>query len=530
MGIKVNPVFWRMFCFMVFMHNFVVFALGSDSLVLPQQEIQSAPAKIEAFAAQNEKVVPAQDNGRSALGNEERITLDLKGVDILELFKMLSQKSGLTIVSTAQVKGRATVFLNNLTAEDCLDVIITTQDLAYERKENLIKVMTADEYEQAFGKKFSERKKIKTIKLVYAKPADLVNIISALKSDMGKIIIDESSGTILLIETPQAIALIEEAVKELDQPLASAVFDINYARSEDVKAYVNAYITPGLGQVIIDERDNKIIVSDLPRRLERIRGLIKEIDESSRQVMLTAKIVQVDLDSKFYRGIEWEKLFSNPELHNLDFAGKFPVSPVSANYQKISVGTLSRDDYSLVLKLLQEYGSVKTVSQPRILAVNNEEAKILIGVKDAFITQVLSQGQSTTVTSETVQFIDVGVKLKVVPTINKQGFITMKIKPEVSSIKETITTSSGSRIPIVQTSEAETVVKVKDGAMIIIAGFMKDSDTQNISSAPGLSKIPLIGALFKAKTRETPKSELIVFLTPKLVSGDAAPEHGAKNE
>ncbi len=476
MGIKIK-VKWLVFCWAMFLPGITdfVYAPFLKSVLAGEDNPLSIPTKESPPRKENQASPLA--GAEPAPKKEEKITLDLKGVDIIEIFKMLSQKSGLTIVATPQVSGRITVFLNNLSFEDALDVIITLQNLAVERKENLVKIMTADEYEKIFGKKFSERKKVKTIRLTYAKPSNIANIIAALKSDTGRIITDEPSGTILLIETPQIISLIEETVKELDLPLETAVFDINYARSADVKTYVTALLTPGLGQVVVDERNNKVVVSDLSVRLDKIKELLQAIDESSRQVMLTVEIVQVDLNNSFKRGIDWEKLYVSNKLDNLDFVGKFPLNPDPSQsdpqgpHQKISVGTLSRNDYSTVISLLQEYGEVETISQPRIMAVNNEEAKILIGVRDAFVTATSSQGQTNVVTSESVQFVDVGVKLKVVPTINKEGFITMRIKPEVSSVRNTITTTAGTRIPILQTSEAETVVKVKDGSMIILAGF-----------------------------------------------------------
>ncbi len=450
---------------------------------------------------------------------EEDISLDLKGVDINELFKMLSVKSGMTIITTPQVQGRVTVFLNNLSFDDALDVILTLQNLACEKTGNLIKIMTAAEYNQFYGKTFGERKKVKTIKLAFAKPATVSVVLASLKSDIGKIILDEPSGTIFLIDTPVALSVMEEAVKELDIPLQTEVFDINYANSGDIKSYLTDLITPGLGQLIIDQRSNKAIVTDLPQRLAKIKTLMVEFDESSRQVLITGEIIQVSLSDKYQRGIDWEHLSSNDKLHSLDFVSKFPVA-ATADYGKVSVGTLSDDDYTAVLNMLQEYGKVEILSRPQVVAVNKEEAKILVGAREAYITQQQSQASASTVTSETVEFIDVGVKLKVVPTIGKDGFITMKIKPEISSVRETVTTSTGSQIPIVETSEAETVVKVKDGAMIMIGGLIKKEHRDSEYSVPVISKIPVLGGLFRNKVKETAKTELVIFLRPKLISGD----------
>jgi len=304
------------------------------------------------------------------------------------------------------------------------------------------------------------------------------------------------------------------------------VFDINYAASADIKASLNELITPGVGQVIIDTRNNKAVVTDLPKRLEKIKRLVKELDESSRQVLISGQIIQVTLNDHYQKGIEWEKVFGN-ELSNLDLVGSFSAGTLT-NFGKLSVGTLSRNDYNVVLNMLQEYGDVTTLSRPQIVAVNKEEARILVGSREAYVTQAQSQSEGSTVTSESVQFIDVGVKLVVVPTIGKDGFITMKIKPEVSSVREVLKTSTGSQIPIVDTSETETVVKVKDGAMIMIGGLMKKQKSDSTAGLPVLAKLPLIGGLFSNRDKQEQKTELIIFLSPKLISGDVKPPAGTE--
>ncbi len=465
-----------------------------------------------------------------AEGQSEKISLDLKGVDINELFKILSAKSGITIITTPEITGRVTVFMENLSFSDALDVIVTMQNLAYERKDNVVKVMTAAGYEKIYGKKFDERKETRTIKLAYAKPANVMTVISSLKSDLGRIISDESSGTIIITDTPQSMELIEKTIKELDMPLESAVFDINYARFADLKGYLNELITPGVGQIIVDERSSKVVVTDLPQRLVRIKKLMEELDEQSRQVLITGEIVEVTISDKFQSGIEWDKFFSRTSMDNLDFVGKFPVSPALSRYGKITVGTVARDNYNIMMNLLNEYGNSKVLTHLRIVAVNKEEAKLLVGTREAFISATQSQSESSTVTSEGVQFIDVGIKLSVVPTIGADGFITMKIKPEVSSVTSTITTESGTRVPIVQTSESETVVKVKDGSMLIIAGLLKNENTDDNVGLPKLSRLPVFGALFGNKTKEKKTTELVIFITPTIITGASSFDREVKNE
>jgi len=460
----------------------------------------------------------------------DRISLDVKGVDINELFKVISTKSGITIITSPQVQGKVTVLMDNLPFAEAIDVIVALQDLAYEKKANVIKVITAAEYEKAYGKKFAENKETRTFKLAYAKPANALAVINLLKSDLGKIISDEASGTIIIKDNPQSMEIMANAIKELDQPLETLVFNINYARFADLKGYLNDLITPGVGQIIVDERSAKVFVSDFPQRLERIKKLMEEFDEQSRQVLITGEIIEVVIDDKYQGGIEWDKIFKSVNMDNLEFVGKFPVSPALSNYGKISVGTMTKDHYNLVMNMLSEYGDTKVINRPRIVAVNKEEAKILVGTREAYVTSAQSQAESTTITAESVQFIDVGVKLTVVPTIGTDGYVTMKIKPEVSTVTDTLTTESGTRVPIVSTSQSESVVKVKDGSTLIIAGLLKQENTDDSNGFPKLSRMPILGNLFATKTKEKKKTELVIFITPTIITGTNNFAREEKNE
>ena len=453
--------------------------------------------------------------------SQEKISLDLKGIDIVELFRILSLKMGLTIVPTKSVTGRVNVFLNSLTFDDALDVILVSQDLTCVKKGNIITIMTAAEYERLYGKRYNEMRKFKTIKLSYAKPSAVFTALAQLKSDVGKIIVDEASGTIVIIDIPDKLKFMEETIKDLDRPLVTVIIQLQYANPESIKSQISNAITPGLGEVIVDKASNKVIVSDLPSKISKIKKMIKSMDEESQQVSIDVEIIQVVVSNKFQSGINWEKIYTDPKLQSLNLIGEFPVSPDVSAYQKIVYGALAEDEYTATLQFLQTYGDVKTVSRPRITVINNQEAKIMVGSREPYVTQSISKSSTTEVISENLAFIDVGVKLNVVPTVHKDGYISLKIKPEVSSVTGTLKTGIDSVIPIVTTSEAETVTKIKDGAMIMVAGFTQYEKRKNVSGLPIVSKAPFAGALFGTRTQEDPVTkELIVFLTPRLIKGD----------
>jgi general secretion pathway protein D len=270
------------------------------------------------------------------------------------------------------------------------------------------------------------------------------------------------------------------------------------------------------------------MVTDLPQKMDEIRNMVREFDEASRQVLIETDIWELSLTDRFQRGIDWETIFRS--VKDLDFKGRFPLGLVdtataTATRQQISVGTVEHDDYIATIQFLSTYGKTEILSRPHLAVLNNEEAKILIGSKEAYITTTLSQAESSTTTSESVSFIDVGVKLNVVPTISKDGFITMKIKPEVSSVRETLKTTQGSVVPIVETSEVETTVKVKDGNTIMIAGLIKQTQTETTTGVPGLSKIPILKWFFSKYERGPSsgpvKKELIICITPRIITGEA---------
>jgi type II secretory pathway component GspD/PulD (secretin) len=154
------------------------------------------------------------------------------------------------------------------------------------------------------------------------------------------------------------------------------------------------------------------------------------------------------------------------------------------------------------------------------VVVNNQEAKILVGEKQAYVTTTTATGQTTSTIAEEVTFVDVGVQLAVTPTINDDGYITMKIKPEISSVTSTLITPTNNRIPIIDTSSVETTVMVKDGTTVLIGGLRKEEKIHSYEGFPILNKIPIVNLFFRGGYDKTTRTELLVVLTPHIISGN----------
>jgi len=467
--------------------------------------------------------------------SQKKISLDIKGMDIVDVLKMLATESGINIVIGKNVTGRVTLLLKNVNVSDAFDIIVLANDLAYERKGDIVNVMTQKDYEALYGSRFQDKKLAKIINLKYAKAGNLANPLNQIKSNIGKIVSDEISNTLVLIDTPEKIREMEDFIKSIDLPVQTRVLALNYASAEKLGVKLQEVITKGVGSIKIDERTNKIAVTDYPKKLEEIAGVISAFDEKPAQVLIDAQIIEITPSDKFEMGVDWNYWIEK----NLKVTAALPIGTGS----RLLVGTPAVNpaepgQYKGVLDLLRTIGDTQILSSPRIMALNNQEAKILVGTKDAYITSTTSQaGSGTTVTSQSVNFVDVGIKLYVTPTINRDGFVTMRIRPEISSATRTDITSEGqiTQIPIVTTSEAETSVLIKDGVTILIGGLRKDKISKTVKKIPVLGDIPLIGFFLRSTSSEVTKTELVILLTPHIMSatdsftdfGEMKPKDGA---
>ncbi len=461
---------------------------------------------------------PAPSEASSVKEAGGRISLDLKGVDIVELLKILSMKMNVNIVPTKDVAGRVNVFLNNVTFEDALDIILINNGLAAVKEKNMVTIMTLERYKNVYGKAFREPRRIITRKLEHAAPKDVFAALSQLKTEVGKVIVDETTGTVILIDIPEALDQMEKTLVTLDQTKVTEIFDLKYAKAEDLKTQLAPVLTPGASEVELDARTNKIAISDLPEKMKKIKNVIKAFDAATKQVFIEAQIVQITLDDRMQQGVNWEKLFANRKLENIDLKGSFPLT--LSQFGQFSLGTMASNDFSLVVQFLQSIAKVNILSRPRIAVINGQEASILIGSKEVYFSQTQSQSSVTTTTAEAVNFVDVGVKLNVTPTITADDYVIMKIRPEVSSVTSIATSPLGSSVPVIGTSQAETTVKVKDNAMIMIGGLMKEDIRDTRKQYPLLHKIPILGWLFGSRDEQKTKTELAIFLTPHIITGD----------
>ena len=158
--------------------------------------------------------------------------LDLRDMNITDVLKLISQKSGLNIVAAQNVKGTVTVYLKNMAVLDVLRTIVDAYGWAYVQEDGLIKVMTAQEFETEYGHKFGHKTETRVKRLVHANPADLVNVLSQIKTASGKIIADDKTGTLVLVDEEYKLNQMEEIIKTIDVATEKKVFHLSYAKAE----------------------------------------------------------------------------------------------------------------------------------------------------------------------------------------------------------------------------------------------------------------------------------------------------------
>ena len=271
-----------------------------------------------------------------------------------------------------------------------------------------------------------------------------------------------------------------------------------------------------------------MIVTDTAAKIEEVRKIVNEIDQRDRQVIIEARIAQIALNDEHLMGVDWEAIVS--DYHSLSLAGESNL-PDAQKLGKLSIGTIADEDYSILIEALDTVGDVDILSNPSITAINNKEARILVGPTQPYATATTTTpaaGSSTT--AESMNFIDLGVKLFVTPTVHADGFVTMKIRPEVSSVTGSVSTGASNAAPVVETSEAQITVHVKNGVTIVIGGLIKEEKTKMTKKVPILGDIPFLGMAFRSYSHDVKKTEIVIFLTPKISTGDAGTSVQTKKE
>ena len=465
-------------------------------------------------------------------GLNKRISLDIRSMDIVQYLKFLASEGSLNIVASKNISGTINLLINDVIIADALEIALSMNNLASEVKGNIISVMTNVEYKALYGVDFYDQRKTFITQLKYAPVKNVGAMLSSIKSEIGKIIFDDSTGTIVLIDTPAKIREMREVIANQELPTVTRVyptdtrvFELNYAKVENIKEEMAKMLTPDIGSMRVDTRTNAMVITDLPCQFKKIEVLLKAFDRQTREVFIEAKILEVTLGDKFQWGVDWAEVIRLAgELKGITMTPQISLPlTLAAPFGKMTVKTATGDSFSAVLEVLSTLTETRILSNPHLTVEEGKEAKIEVIEKQPYEEETTTTASGgTTTSSKSYQWVSVGVSLNVTARINKEGYINMLIKPEVSSITTWYggAAQAAGAVPVVKSANAQTTVNIKDGSTIIIAGMVKDNKTRTVNKVPFLGDLPFLGKAFQKISDEITRTETIVFLTPRIVTGD----------
>ena len=329
------------------------------------------------------------------------------------------------------------------------------------------------------------------------------------------LVVEKEAENIIRVLTPETLK------KERSKGVQfTRVLPLKYTDAEDIKARLSSIKIEGISaNITSDPLTNTIILTTTPDGLEKYQELIKIFDVKPRQVLIEASVVEVDYYEGLDLGITWK--YENFDVYDKNtnnslqgtveaFTGPGQtVGSIAAPAGYFSIGgILNANQFTMVMNMLKRKNKTKTLSRPKVIAMNGEEAKILSGEKVPYTQTTVT----TTGSTQSTSFTDVGIKLTVKPIIHSDEYVTMDVHPEVSSIRE-----MRAEGPWIITREAETKVLAKNGEVIVIGGLIKEEDIKAAEQLPILGDLPILGYLFKHQQDTNDRVELLVFLKPIII-------------
>ena len=381
---------------------------------------------------------------------QQIITVEYKDADLANVLRSLALTYRLNLLTGPDIKGKVTINLQEITVEKALAAILKANGLNYSKKDGVIYVSSGD--------------------------ASLVDIFTE-------------------------------------------VLQLKYLTATQAQN-ITRKILSNKGDMKINETANNIIVTDYRENIDKIKSLLSQTDTAPKQVLIEAKILDITSSDLKSLGVTWNAdylptkggLFSRDTRKEEELRGgiSLPTTSSSLISGQLVLNTLSIKGLSLTATIdaLVRDGKAHLLASPSIAVINGQEARIVIGERFPYKERT----QTTSGTTETTKFVDIGTTLKVNPQINDDGYITLSLHPEVSSLVSALDAG-----PRVATREADTTVRIKEGETLVIGGLIRQTDNRTSDRIPVLGSIPILGFLFSRSDRDVEQTELAVFITPRIL-------------
>lgn len=455
---------------------------------------------------------------------EPRFSIAANGISAKDFFAGLAADSPYNIVVHPEVSGTITLSLKDVTLSETLDVVSDIYGFDVRKENRMIRVFPAGLRSETIALDYLALRRMglsqTSVSSGGVKENDRNNSSGQYGGNANNNLLGNQGGA---NNTSQNMNGMQTNGSSISSSSETDLWN-------DLEAILTGIIGPGEGRrVVVAPQAGLVTVTAMPSELRAAREFLESAQKRlQRQVILEARIVEVALNDDYQQGINWNDLF---RAGNSSGAISFGANgSVSNSLEGVFGMTLNVGDFAGALNLLQNQGNVQVLSNPRVSAANNQKAVIKIGEDEYFVTNVSTTTVTGTATTSTpnielTPFFS-GISLDITPQISENGEVILHVHPSVveTSEQEKVVKLNNDTfvLPLAQSNirESDTIVKARNGEIVVLGGLMQTSYSNVEAKAPLLGDIPVLGNLFKNKRRTEQKKELIILIRPTVVGAE----------
>ena len=474
-----------------------------------------------AWAVETDGLSGEEPAAPEAPAKPVRISMDFKDADLKNVLKSFSQQAGLNVIASDDVATRTiTMFLEDVTVMDALDRILEAGNLTYERP-------AGSQIYVVKPKPKAAPEPVPTITKVYRLKFARVSTSRLAKAA------EELASSPTQVATLQGGSTGTSGTSGGSTSTSTSQTTGTTAGEEiGVDKVVGQLLTEN-GKVTVDERTNSLVVTDIPSNFLRIESVLKALDIRTAQVLIEVEVLETTLAKAKDLGVKWGSgtagtVFQlTPAQHKTNFPfgdwfgrhGWRSISDADTGLTTSHLGTVDASQAVAILQALEKDTDTKILARPKILTLDNERAVIQLSTQEAVGFKSTVSGSSGTTTAEPER-VTTGTILVVTPQVNEHGYITMMVEPSVTKTSTSIITppsSAGSAVKDPKTRSARALVRMRQGETLVMGGLIDRTEEDIHSKVPVLGDVPILGAAFRHNDVSNSASELVVFVTPKIL-------------
>jgi type II secretory pathway component GspD/PulD (secretin) len=466
--------------------------VAAAAQVPPQVTAQApAPGQYHPPVAPIPVVTQAPQPAPSGAGSPRVINLELRDAEIADVLSALARLSGANIVTDTEVKGKITVRLIGVTLDQALQLILEPNGLGYTTIGKNIIVAKKEKLARPLLREYHP------VNIAAKDFAAGILPVTGIKKE--QVTVDEANNVLFVFGTDDDQAKVRALLARVDTPSerpVTRVIKLDYIDATTFLDLLGAKLPDTVTKIAkVDKASNSVVLTATAAQMQIVDALVGQVDSPLPQVLIESSVVEVPTEEIKNLGVAWP----SSTTFNVNFTGTDANGHISVSVTAPAI--------TPILNSLIQQNKARLLANPRLAVRDGETGRMNIGDKIPF--QVINaQGVPSVV------IIEAGVKLEYTPRVNKDGFITLRMHPEVSAIK---TPPAPNVPPTISTREADTSLTVKDGTPIVLAGLIQKNETRTTVKIPLLGDIPILGWLFKSESTDKTDNEIIFIITPHLL-------------